>query len=104
MRNDTFGDWCKSFEQTKDYIESHKPLVIRLDGNSFHSYTKGMEKPFDSDLINAMQQTTAALVEKLNATIGYFQSDEITLICDVKERENFLFGGKNISYYQSFHH
>ena len=63
------------------------PVAIRIDGRSFHTWTKGFTKPFDTVLIKAMQETTKYLCANVQGCVfGYTQSDEITLILqDYKE-------------------
>ena len=57
------------------------PVLLRIDGKAFHTFTKGMEKPFDEGLTNAMWETTKYLCENIQgAKIGYTQSDEITIL------------------------
>lgn len=56
------------------------PLYARIDGRGFSRFTKGMERPFDKRMTLAMIDTTKKLVEKTHATIGYVQSDEISLV------------------------
>lgn len=56
------------------------PIVARLDGNNFHKFTEGMDRPVDERFRAAMIATTAHLVKQTHAKIGYTQSDEITLI------------------------
>lgn len=56
------------------------PVVARLDGRSFHSFTRGLKRPFDERLSNLMVSVTKFLVEESNACIGYTQSDEISLV------------------------
>lgn len=62
------------------------PVIIRLDGVAFHTFTRGFNKPFDAVLIKTMQQTMKRLCETVeNCVIGYTQSDEISLaLCDYK--------------------
>ncbi len=56
------------------------PVIIRLDGRSFHTFTKGFNKPFDDVLIKTMQETMKYLCENIqNCVFGYTQSDEISL-------------------------
>jgi tRNA(His) 5'-end guanylyltransferase len=55
------------------------PILARIDGRAFHGFTRGMERPFDPGLSQAMIDTTVALVFETNACMGYTQSDEITL-------------------------
>lgn len=84
---DLLGDRLKAVERLEagKKLDAKKPLVCRLDGKSFHTYTKKMKKPFDEVLIKAMQETTKFLIEKSHADIGYTQSDEITLVYLPKE-------------------
>jgi tRNA(His) guanylyltransferase len=56
------------------------PILVRLDGKAFHSWTRGLNRPFDERLQALFDETTCFLVEQANATIGYTQSDEITLV------------------------
>lgn len=56
------------------------PIVARIDGRAFHKFTRGMQRPFDYRFSQCMQDTMVALLEETNATIGYTQSDEITLV------------------------
>lgn len=56
------------------------PVCVRLDGKAFHSWTRGLQRPFDHHLQFLFDTVTAYLVEESNAVIGYTQSDEITLI------------------------
>lgn len=57
------------------------PVVIRLDGKSFHTFTRGFKKPFDEILIKSMQETMKYLCENIQGCVlGYTQSDEISLL------------------------
>lgn len=80
--NDEFGDRMKLFEglETNQRFMPMLPIVVRLDGRSFSSYTSALERPFDMTFKRAMAETTKRLVEETNAVMGYTQSDEITLI------------------------
>lgn len=79
---DELGDELKSQEraETGRKLASDLPIMVRLDGKAFHTYTKGLNRPFDENLSRTMRETTAWLVEQTNAKIGYTQSDEITLV------------------------
>jgi len=71
------------------------PVIARMDGRHFHSFCKGLEKPFDGDFVFRMQYVTEQLVEETNCDVAYCQSDEITLLWlnDNKEKQIY-FGGK----------
>ncbi len=77
---DSLGDRIKRYEKTFDFkVLPRTPIIIRLDGKAFHSFTRGMKKPFDYDLIYAMiragEQTAK---EMMGFRLGYCQSDEFT--------------------------
>lgn len=55
------------------------PALARLDGRAFHTFVRGLERPFDKRLSNLMIAVATFLVRETNATVGYTQSDEITL-------------------------
>ena len=81
MKNDDFGDRMKLYEgmEAGRRFMPLLPVLARIDGRSFHSFTRGMDRPFDAVFSNAMVDTTAALVRETGACMGYTQSDEITL-------------------------
>ncbi len=56
------------------------PIVARIDGKRFSKWTKGLRRPYDEDFSHLMIEVTKKLVDETHATIGYTQSDEITLI------------------------
>lgn len=57
------------------------PVIIRLDGKAFHTYTRGLDKPFDEGLIQDMQNTAIELCKQIQgAKCAYTQSDEISIL------------------------
>ena len=81
-KKDALGDRMKGYENiTRNYLTRRMPAIIRLDGKAFHTFTRGMVKPFDPIMTRAMQQTMKSLCESVQGCIlGYTQSDEITLV------------------------
>lgn len=81
-KRDSLGDRMKSYENvSRNYLTRRIPVVIRIDGKAFHTFTRCMKKPFDYVLMNAMQETMKSLCESIQGCVfGYTQSDEITLI------------------------
>ncbi len=79
--NDSLGDRCKMYEgaEAGRRFMPLIPIVARIDGRSFSSFTRGMERPYDPLMASMMIATTKFLVEETNANIGYTQSDEISL-------------------------
>lgn len=82
MNKDSLGDRMKSYENiTRTYLPSRMPVIIRVDGKAFHTFTKGFKKPFDDILMRAMQETAAALCREIEGVkVAYTQSDEISLL------------------------
>lgn len=79
---DQLGDRMKGYEQNSRITLTRRvPVIIRLDGKAFHTYTRGLKKPFDRVLMTTMQNTMQYLCENIqNCVFGYTQSDEITLV------------------------
>lgn len=81
-KKDSLGDRMKNYENvTRNYLVRRTPVIIRLDGKAFHSFTKGFTKPFDSVLMNSIQDTMLYLCKHIQGCVmGYCQSDEISLL------------------------
>lgn len=80
---------CPIMTRMKEKYESRSkykltcgvPVIIRLDGKAFHTYTRGLDKPFDEGLIQDMQNTTIELCKQIQgAKCAYTQSDEISIL------------------------
>lgn len=93
---DDFGDRMKAYEavETERTLDSALPIYARIDGRSFSRFTRGMTRPFDSRLTEAMIETTKYLVHESHARIGYTQSDEISLVWLADKPESVFFSGK----------
>lgn len=79
---DELGDRMKMYEgvEAGRRLMPLLPIVARLDGRSFHNFTKGMNRPFDEIFTSCMVDTCKELVSHTGALVGYTQSDEITLV------------------------
>jgi len=84
MISDSLGDRMKTYENVfRHKLPRRMPMILRIDGKAFHTFTKGMKKPFDDDLIKCMQLTSKYLLENVqNAKMVYTQSDEISILID----------------------
>lgn len=81
--NDELGTRMKTFYEQipKTKLMRRTPVIIRIDGKAFHTFTRGFQKPFDEVLIQTMQETTKYLCENIQGCVlGYTQSDEISLV------------------------
>lgn len=89
MDKTSLGDRMKRYEKVHNIqLMQRTPIIIRLDGKAFHTYTKGFTKPFDEDLALVREATLEYLCENIQGCIfGYSQSDEISLV--LKNYETF---------------
>jgi tRNA(His) 5'-end guanylyltransferase len=79
-------------------LPESKLTGIRLDGKSFHTFTKQFAEPYDLKFMAAMDATAIFVLEKLltEALFAYVQSDEITIFFTDHGRpdKSRLFDGK----------
>lgn len=83
IKRDDLGNRMKTFyeEIPKTKLMRRCPVVIRIDGKAFHTFTRGFKRPFDDVLIKTMQETTKYLCENIQGcSLAYTQSDEISLL------------------------
>lgn len=86
---DSLGARMKSYESVpKNFLMSRTPVLIRLDGRAFHTFTKRsvikqslVTDPFSHVMHDCMTSTTMELCKQIqNVKLAYTQSDEITLL------------------------
>jgi tRNA(His) guanylyltransferase len=80
---DPIGDRMKSFYESrfKTFLPRRAYTLIRIDGKAFHTFTKGLIRPFDNGLIDDMDITAAYLCKNImNCKFAFVQSDEISLL------------------------
>ena len=97
--NDALGARIKTYEYvTRNYLTRKLPVIVRLDGKSFHSFTRGFKKPFDEIFVKSMQYTMSCLCQNIQGCVlGYTQSDEITLVLvDYQDRDSCAWFDNNI--------
>ncbi len=80
---------CPIMQRIKSNYESRSqthltrriPVIMRIDGKAFHTYTKGLNKPFDGGLMDDMNSTAIHLCQNIQgAKCAYVQSDEISIL------------------------
>lgn len=98
MANDGLGDRCKRFEQAEADRRAMRglPLLARLDGRAFHTFTQDLRRPYDPAMSRCMVETTRYLVQETSALVGYTQSDEVTLAWyePVQAAKGYAFEGR----------
>lgn len=100
MDKTTLGDRMKNnYENiSRYYLTRRMPVIIRIDGKAFHTFTRGFQKPFDDVLVKTMQEAMKYLCENIQGCVlGYTQSDEISLVLiDYAELTTDAWFGNNL--------
>jgi len=76
------GDRMKRYEHvSRNVLTRRTPVILRVDGRAFHTFTRTFSRPFDQMMHNAMVVTADALVREIQgAKLAYGQSDEISVL------------------------
>lgn len=93
------GDRMKDYENVnRFYLTRRTPMIIRIDGRAFHTFCKGLKKPYDKVFAESMQATTLNLCKSIEGCkLAYTQSDEISLLLtDYDELETQAWFDKNL--------
>lgn len=88
--NDELGNRMKeNYENRTRYLLPRRTYtILRLDGKAFHTYTKGLKRPFDSGLIADMDAAIVSMLPQLQGVVfAYTQSDEISILLTDFEKE-----------------
>ena len=82
MKDDLGNRIKKNYEDRTRYsIPRRTYAIIRLDGKAFHTYTKGLKKPFDDGLSEDIDNAIIAMMSEIQGVqFAYTQSDEISLL------------------------
>ena len=95
---DEFGDRMKMYEQAEAgrQLMPTLPVLSRLDGRTFHTFTRHAKRPFSARLHAIMVDVTRHLVEESGALVGYTQSDEISLAWHSTDVKSQIFFDGNV--------
>lgn len=67
--------------RNRHYLIKRMPVIVRLDGKAFHTFTAKLNKPFDVSLIETMSDAATAVLEEIQgAKCAYVQSDEVSIL------------------------
>lgn len=74
------------------------PMIIRVDGKAFHTYTRGFDRPWDMNMRNGMNAVACDLMKHVQgAKLAYAQSDEVSvLVTDYDKLTSSAWFDKNI--------
>ncbi len=88
---DRMGARFKERETVHRLTASGGWLVVRVDGKAFHTYTRGMEKPFDPTLGDAMVSAVLAVCRgDMPSVLAYTQSDEASFVLDQRTGQGWF--------------
>ncbi|MFE3052345.1 tRNA(His) guanylyltransferase Thg1 family protein [Nocardia sp. NPDC059239] len=78
----SLGDRMKAYEAPYNQkLTPRSCVIIRVDGRAFHTFTRGMKKPFDHTLMDAMVMAAVGTARGMQGfKLGYVQSDEATFL------------------------
>lgn len=77
------GDRIKqNYERpAKRMLVRRQPVIVRIDGKAFHTFTRDLNKPFDQDLVMAMACAATATANNMQGfKAAYVQSDEASFL------------------------
>jgi len=80
MSTDSLGDRMKRYEAVpRISLMRRSCVILRVDGRAFHTFTRGMDRPFDQYLADAMVHAAASTAMEMQGfQMGYHQSDEVS--------------------------
>jgi len=65
----------------RSIVPQRTNLIVRVDGRSFHTYTRSSEKPYDRQIAGAMDAGAQAVCsEMMGCRFAYGQSDEYSFL------------------------
>lgn len=77
------GDRMKSnYEnRNKNYLTRRIPVIIRVDGRAFHTFTARLKKPFDLSYIRCIDKAAESVAAGMQGCVAYYsQSDEVSFL------------------------
>lgn len=86
---DPIGDRMKrQYEDRTRYMLPRRTYtIIRIDGKAFHTYTRGLEKPYDDGLMCDLDSAAKAVCQTaMGCVFAYGQSDEYSFLLHDFER------------------
>lgn len=90
---DIIGDKIKKYEKviTSIKLDDTKPIIIRLDGNNFSTFTRNLNKPYDFRFSELMQEVAKFALQETGFDVCFTQSDEISLVYIPKENNSQIY-------------
>lgn len=96
----SIGDRIKAYEAcSAPRLSPNAPVIIRVDGRAFHTFTRGMRRPFDHVLMKVMVDAAVETAREMQGfKLGYVQSDEATfLLTDYDTHDTAAWFGNEVN-------
>lgn len=80
---DDLGDRMKANyeDRARHYLTRRTPVIVRVDGRAFHTFTQHCKKPFDPTIVNLMVASAMAVFNNAQGCkLAYVQSDEASFV------------------------
>ncbi len=79
---DSLGNRIKAYEKaSRPFLTARTPVICRIDGRAFHTFTRGCEKPYDDILMKSMiYAATEVALDMQGFKLAYVQSDEASFL------------------------
>lgn len=87
----------------RHYLTRRVPVIVRVDGRAFHSFSRYLNKPFDLEFMGAMVTAARQVASDMQGfKMAYIQSDEVSfLLTDYDRLESEAWFGYNKSKVES---
>lgn len=82
MKNSLNNRMQRNYENPARHLLTRRvPVIVRVDGRAFHTFTRNFRKPFDQRLIDSMIVAATTVVGEMQGfKLGYIQSDEASFV------------------------
>ena len=80
---DSLGDRIKEWYENRCryYLPRRTYTIMRIDGKAFHTWTRGLKRPYDEAFQALMDTTTKLFCSKVQGAVcAYTQSDEVSIL------------------------
>ncbi len=75
-------DRMKGYEAANRHLLTRRtPVIVRVDGKAFHTWTRGLDRPFDKGFMDSMYAAAKHTAEEMQGfKLAYIQSDEASFL------------------------
>ena len=80
--NNSIGDRMKRYERVSNHVLVRRmPVIVRVDGRAFHTFTRTFDRPFDKFIMDTMNYAAKCVLKDMQGCkLAYVQSDEASFL------------------------